>query len=271
MSPVPISVSIVVPAYNEAGADWRDTPNPVRASAAAVLGLGDPRRRRRVDRCDRQHCRDVRLRRAAPRRAARTPPRQGWRRQGRPDGGELLVRFMCDADLSMPISELKSFLPPLLDDYDVAIGTREGVAARRVGEPRSRHLVGRCSTCSCSDWCCRASRTRSAASRCSRRRPCVTWCPRCYDHRRLGIRRRDAAIARANRSADRRGADRVALPERVAAVGRTGRLRMLATSWRSSRGCSAAPTDGSIREPVLGSQWPKGAHPSRQVIFLPPR
>jgi dolichyl-phosphate beta-glucosyltransferase len=52
-------------------------------------------------------------------------------------------RFMCDADLSMPISELKSFLPPLLDGYDVAIGTREGVAARRVGEPRSRHLVGR--------------------------------------------------------------------------------------------------------------------------------
>lgn len=52
-------------------------------------------------------------------------------------------RFMCDADLSMPISELKSFLPPLLDGYDVAIGTREGVAARRIGEPRSRHLVGR--------------------------------------------------------------------------------------------------------------------------------
>ena len=52
-------------------------------------------------------------------------------------------RFMCDADLSMPISELKSFLPPLLDGYDVAIGTREGAAARRVGEPRFRHLVGR--------------------------------------------------------------------------------------------------------------------------------
>jgi dolichyl-phosphate beta-glucosyltransferase len=52
-------------------------------------------------------------------------------------------RFMCDADLSMPISELKSFLPPLLDGYDVAIGTREGAAARRIGEPRSRHLVGR--------------------------------------------------------------------------------------------------------------------------------
>jgi dolichyl-phosphate beta-glucosyltransferase len=43
----------------------------------------------------------------------------------------------------MPISELKEFMPPLLDGYDVAIGTREGVAARRIGEPLYRHLVGR--------------------------------------------------------------------------------------------------------------------------------
>ncbi len=52
-------------------------------------------------------------------------------------------RFMCDADLSMPISQLMRFMPPLLDGFDVAIGTREGVAARRVGEPLYRHLVGR--------------------------------------------------------------------------------------------------------------------------------
>jgi glycosyltransferase involved in cell wall biosynthesis len=52
-------------------------------------------------------------------------------------------RFMCDADLSMPISELKHFMPPMTDDFDLAIGTREGVAARRVGEPVYRHLIGR--------------------------------------------------------------------------------------------------------------------------------
>jgi dolichyl-phosphate beta-glucosyltransferase len=52
-------------------------------------------------------------------------------------------RFICDADLSMPISELARFLPPLLDRFDVAIGTREGLGARRVGEPGYRHVMGR--------------------------------------------------------------------------------------------------------------------------------
>ncbi|HTL44964.1 MAG TPA: dolichyl-phosphate beta-glucosyltransferase [Vicinamibacterales bacterium] len=52
-------------------------------------------------------------------------------------------RFICDADLSMPIRELARFLPPLLAGADVAIGTREGAGARRVAEPTRRHLVGR--------------------------------------------------------------------------------------------------------------------------------
>jgi dolichyl-phosphate beta-glucosyltransferase len=52
-------------------------------------------------------------------------------------------RFICDADLSMPIAEIARFLPPRLDGVDVAIATREGSGARRVGEPLRRHLVGR--------------------------------------------------------------------------------------------------------------------------------
>jgi dolichyl-phosphate beta-glucosyltransferase len=52
-------------------------------------------------------------------------------------------RFICDADLSMPVTELARFLPPLAPAFDVAIGTREGASARRVGEPAYRHLVGR--------------------------------------------------------------------------------------------------------------------------------
>ena len=52
-------------------------------------------------------------------------------------------RFICDADLSMPVGELPRFLPPKLTDFDVAIGSREGVGARRVGEPMIRHLAGR--------------------------------------------------------------------------------------------------------------------------------
>ena len=52
-------------------------------------------------------------------------------------------RFICDADLSMPIHEIARFLPPLSPPCDVAIGTREGVMARRIGEPLYRHLLGR--------------------------------------------------------------------------------------------------------------------------------
>jgi dolichyl-phosphate beta-glucosyltransferase len=52
-------------------------------------------------------------------------------------------RFICDADLSMPIEEITRFLPPHVDGYDVIIATREGKNARRVGEPEYRHLIGR--------------------------------------------------------------------------------------------------------------------------------
>jgi dolichyl-phosphate beta-glucosyltransferase len=52
-------------------------------------------------------------------------------------------RFICDADLSMPVTELARFLPPVLPRFDVAIGSREGHGARRIGEPLTRHLAGR--------------------------------------------------------------------------------------------------------------------------------
>jgi glycosyltransferase involved in cell wall biosynthesis len=52
-------------------------------------------------------------------------------------------RFMCDADLSMPIDELVKFLPPRLADFDIAIGSREAQGAVRYDEPAYRHLGGR--------------------------------------------------------------------------------------------------------------------------------
>jgi dolichyl-phosphate beta-glucosyltransferase len=52
-------------------------------------------------------------------------------------------RFMCDADLSMPIAEINRFLPPVLRDFDVAIGSREAPGAVRYEEPAYRHLGGR--------------------------------------------------------------------------------------------------------------------------------
>ncbi len=54
-------------------------------------------------------------------------------------------RFLCDADLSMPVDNLGRFFgdsgghPP----FDVAIGSREAPGARRFDEPRSRHIKGR--------------------------------------------------------------------------------------------------------------------------------
>jgi glycosyltransferase involved in cell wall biosynthesis len=52
-------------------------------------------------------------------------------------------RFLCDADLSMPIGELGKFLTPDIAGTDVAIGSREAPGANRVGEPAYRHLMGR--------------------------------------------------------------------------------------------------------------------------------
>jgi dolichyl-phosphate beta-glucosyltransferase len=51
--------------------------------------------------------------------------------------------FICDADLSMTIEQVLKFLPPQLDGYDIAIASREGPNAKRVDEPPSRHFIGR--------------------------------------------------------------------------------------------------------------------------------
>jgi len=53
------------------------------------------------------------------------------------------LRFMCDADLSMPVSELGRFVAAVPSQCDLAIGSREGVGAKRVGEPEYRHVLGR--------------------------------------------------------------------------------------------------------------------------------
>jgi dolichyl-phosphate beta-glucosyltransferase len=52
-------------------------------------------------------------------------------------------RFMCDADLSMPVEEILKFLPPNLQDFDIAIASREAKGAVRYNEPSYRHLGGR--------------------------------------------------------------------------------------------------------------------------------
>jgi dolichyl-phosphate beta-glucosyltransferase len=55
--------------------------------------------------------------------------------------GEYL--FVCDADLSMPITLLQEFLSPQNRSYDVIIASRESPGSRRYNEPRLRHMMGR--------------------------------------------------------------------------------------------------------------------------------
>jgi len=52
-------------------------------------------------------------------------------------------RIFCDADFSMPVSEISKFIP--LDDqsYDIAIASRELPESQRIDEPEFRHLIGR--------------------------------------------------------------------------------------------------------------------------------
>ncbi|MEA1979324.1 MAG: dolichyl-phosphate beta-glucosyltransferase [Chloroflexota bacterium] len=52
-------------------------------------------------------------------------------------------RFICDADLSMPIDEVNLFLPPQAPPFDIAIASREVPGAVRYDEPYYRHLIGR--------------------------------------------------------------------------------------------------------------------------------
>ncbi len=52
-------------------------------------------------------------------------------------------RFMCDADLSMPIEEIVDFLPPNIQDPQVVIASREIDEAVRHNEPELRHISGR--------------------------------------------------------------------------------------------------------------------------------
>jgi glycosyltransferase involved in cell wall biosynthesis len=52
-------------------------------------------------------------------------------------------RFMCDADLSMPVDEIAKFIPPTINNFDIAIASREAKGAVRYNEPSYRHIGGR--------------------------------------------------------------------------------------------------------------------------------
>lgn len=51
--------------------------------------------------------------------------------------------LLCDADLATPIEEWEKLWQQLARGHAVAIGSREGIGATRIGEPWYRHLMGR--------------------------------------------------------------------------------------------------------------------------------
>jgi dolichyl-phosphate beta-glucosyltransferase len=53
--------------------------------------------------------------------------------------GEIVI--FADANLSWPRSAVERLAGMIVDDVAVAIGSREGVAAQRVGEPAYRHVA----------------------------------------------------------------------------------------------------------------------------------
>jgi glycosyltransferase involved in cell wall biosynthesis len=139
----PVSLSIVIPAYNEA------TRLPATLSRLTTYLERQPWdwEIRVVDDGSSDGTADVAAQASIsePRIVAQREPHRG--KGGAVRAGLLAARgayrFMCDADLSMPPEELPRFLPPVLDGFDVAIGSREGQGARRVGEPWRRHVIGR--------------------------------------------------------------------------------------------------------------------------------
>lgn len=143
MDPRPVTLSIVVPAYNEA----RRVGSTLERLTAYLAPRHETFEIRVVDDGSEDEtarvvaaCAD-----ALPGIVLQREPHRG--KGGAVRAGMLRAqgawRFLCDADLSMPVEELARFLPPVLEHFDVAIATREGAGARRVGEPFLRHVTGR--------------------------------------------------------------------------------------------------------------------------------
>ena len=52
-------------------------------------------------------------------------------------------RFMCNAELALPIEQVSMFVDLMEEGNDIVIGSRQIAGARRFNEPVSRHMMGR--------------------------------------------------------------------------------------------------------------------------------
>jgi dolichyl-phosphate beta-glucosyltransferase len=136
-------LSIVIPTYNEA----ERVEQTVDELRGELLTSGASFEIRVVDDGSEDRTREVveRMGKADTRIVLQREPHRG--KGGALRAGLLAargaLRFMCDADLSMPAREIHRFVSLVPGDCDIAIGTREGPGARRVDEPAYRHVMGR--------------------------------------------------------------------------------------------------------------------------------
>ncbi len=137
-------LSIVIPAYNEEACLGR-TLDEVRAELDAI---GQPWDVVVVDDCSTDRTASIVEAQAAvdPRIRLVREPHRGKGAAVRcgmlEASGEW--RFLADADLSMPIREIRRFLAG--DDgprADILIGSREAAGSKRLAEPEYRHVFGR--------------------------------------------------------------------------------------------------------------------------------
>jgi glycosyltransferase involved in cell wall biosynthesis len=136
-------LSIVIPAYNEARRIGQTLADLLRVLDAQPVSfeirvVDDGSEDGTRDVVERAHRKDARIvLQPEPHRGKGGALRAGLR------AATGALRFMCDADLAMPPDEIPRFLALVPDTCDIAIGTREGPGARRVGEPAYRHVMGR--------------------------------------------------------------------------------------------------------------------------------
>jgi len=136
---VSAALSIVVPAYNEAGrigASVRAIDAWARASATPIeLIVVD-------DGSDDATADEAAA--AAPCRVLRNPHRgKAYAVRTGVRAATAPAVLFTDADLAVPIGEATRFLDLMRGGHSVVIASREGAGARRVGEPWHRHAMGR--------------------------------------------------------------------------------------------------------------------------------
>lgn len=137
------SLSIVIPAYNEEARIGLT----IDALAGFLPSLGLAWEIRVVDDGSRDGTADEVRNRSSldPRVVLQREPHRG--KGGAVRAGMLRaeadLRFLCDADLSMPPGQLPRFLELAPGRFDIVIGSREGTGSRRFGEPGYRHHMGR--------------------------------------------------------------------------------------------------------------------------------